>query len=96
MVLPWLNSDEESELNERISETSTNAEHKKIATNHSGYQGSCSSLDLNSTSSKNSSGSTSSSSITKVHIESDYYDYDIPWEDLTPGENIGRGSHLLK
>ncbi|RWR76431.1 dual specificity protein kinase shkB-like protein [Cinnamomum micranthum f. kanehirae] len=84
--------DEESELNERISKSSTKAEHKLIESNHSGYQGSCSSLDLNSTSSKNSSGSTSSSSIPKVHIESDYSDYDIPWEELTLGENIGQGA----
>ncbi|GAV70848.1 Pkinase_Tyr domain-containing protein/PAS_9 domain-containing protein [Cephalotus follicularis] len=51
-----------------------------------------SSLNVNSTSSASSCGSASSSAVNKVDIETDCLDYEILWEDLTIGEQIGQGS----
>ncbi|XP_031497119.1 uncharacterized protein LOC116262146 isoform X1 [Nymphaea colorata] len=54
--------------------------------------GSGSSANVNSTSSASSSGSTSSSAIQKLDLETDCLDYEILWEDLIIGEQIGQGS----
>ncbi|KAK4759235.1 hypothetical protein SAY87_022366 [Trapa incisa] len=54
--------------------------------------GSWSSFNINSTSSASSCGSTSSSAVNKVDIETDCLDYVILWEDLIIGEQIGQGS----
>ncbi|CAN6467949.1 unnamed protein product [Victoria cruziana] len=54
--------------------------------------GSWSSANVNSTSSASSSGSTSSSAIQKLDLETDCLDYEILWEDLIIGEQIGQGS----
>ncbi|KAJ0253063.1 Uncharacterized protein HA466_0121570 [Hirschfeldia incana] len=51
-----------------------------------------SSVNVNSTSSASSCGSTSSSVMNKVDMDSDCLDYEILWEDLTIGEQIGQGS----
>ncbi|XP_073024202.1 probable serine/threonine-protein kinase SIS8 [Primulina eburnea] len=51
-----------------------------------------SSANVNSTSSASSCGSTSSSAVNKVDMDSDSLDYEILWEDLTLGEQIGQGS----
>ncbi|KAK4755677.1 hypothetical protein SAY87_009434 [Trapa incisa] len=47
---------------------------------------------VNSTSSASSCGSTSSSAVNKVDMETDCLDYEILWEDLIIGEQIGQGS----
>ncbi|KAG5381792.1 hypothetical protein IGI04_033262 [Brassica rapa subsp. trilocularis] len=49
-------------------------------------------VNVNSTSSASSCGSTSSSVMNKVDTDSDCLDYEILWEDLTIGEQIGQGS----
>ncbi|KAH0856143.1 hypothetical protein HID58_084404 [Brassica napus] len=49
-------------------------------------------VNVNSTSSASSCGSTSSSVMNKVDMDSDCLDYEILWEDLTIGEQIGQGS----
>ncbi|XP_074291877.1 uncharacterized protein LOC141618692 isoform X2 [Silene latifolia] len=54
--------------------------------------GSWSSFNVNSTSSASSCGSGSSSAVNKLDVESDCLDYEILWEDLTVGEQIGQGS----
>ncbi|XP_052115978.1 uncharacterized protein LOC107483415 isoform X1 [Arachis duranensis] len=55
--------------------------------------GSWSSVNVNSTSSTSSCGSGSSGAVNnKVDIDTDCLDYEILWEDLTIGEQIGQGS----
>lgn len=54
--------------------------------------GSWSSFNVNSTSSASSCGSGSSSVVNKLDVDSDCLDYEILWEDLTIGEQIGQGS----
>ena len=55
-----------------------------------------SSFNVNSTSSASSSGSAGSSAVNnKVDVDTDCLDYEILWEDLTIGEQIGQGSHAL-
>ncbi|XP_057806094.1 uncharacterized protein LOC131021033 [Salvia miltiorrhiza] len=51
-----------------------------------------SSINVNSTSSASSCGSTSSSALNKIDMDTDCLDYEILWEDLTIGEQIGQGS----
>uniref|UniRef100_A0A7N1A0V8 non-specific serine/threonine protein kinase n=1 Tax=Kalanchoe fedtschenkoi TaxID=63787 RepID=A0A7N1A0V8_KALFE len=66
---------------------------------YNGICGSCSSLfTVNNMRKTHCSGSTSSSSsasssyITRLDIDTDFADYEISWEDLTIGEQIGQGS----
>ncbi|XP_039067158.1 uncharacterized protein LOC120213084 isoform X2 [Hibiscus syriacus] len=51
-----------------------------------------SSVNVNSTSSVSSFGSTSSIAANRVDMDTDSFDYEILWEDLTIGEKIGQGS----
>ncbi|KAL1211868.1 putative serine/threonine-protein kinase SIS8 [Cardamine amara subsp. amara] len=51
-----------------------------------------SSVNVNSTSSASSCGSTSSSVMNKADTDSDSLEYEILWDDLTIGEEIGQGS----
>ncbi|KAJ8623407.1 hypothetical protein MRB53_031936 [Persea americana] len=94
-VWPWLN-DQENELNhQRSAEASMKSEHHMGESNRLGnneVSGSWSSFNVNSTSSVSSCGSTSSSALHKVDMETDCLDYEILWEDLTIGEQIGQGS----
>ncbi|KAI4303134.1 hypothetical protein MLD38_038803 [Melastoma candidum] len=60
--------------------------------NKSIRSGSWSSANVNSTSSASSCGSTSSGAMNKVDMDSDCLDYEILWEDLTIGEQVGQGS----
>lgn len=53
--------------------------------------GSWSSFNVNSTSSASSCGSGSSSIVNKLDVDTDSLDYEILWEDLTIGEQIGQG-----
>ncbi|KAL2516216.1 putative serine/threonine-protein kinase PITSLRE [Forsythia ovata] len=49
-------------------------------------------FNVNSTSTASSGGSTSSTAVNKIDMVSDCLDYEILWEDLTIGEQIGQGS----
>ncbi|PPS15612.1 hypothetical protein GOBAR_AA04963 [Gossypium barbadense] len=51
-----------------------------------------SSVNVNSTSSVSSFGSTSSSAVNRAEMDVDCLDYEILWEDLTIGDQIGQGS----
>ncbi|KAJ8560463.1 hypothetical protein K7X08_022323 [Anisodus acutangulus] len=51
-----------------------------------------SSFNVDSTSSSSSCGSTSSSAVNKEDMDTDCPDYEILWEDLIIGKNIGEGS----
>ncbi|KAL6846945.1 hypothetical protein ACP4OV_022798 [Aristida adscensionis] len=96
VMLPWLHGDHENGLNhQKGSDSSTapdgqGAEHNQASKNEA--SGSWSSFNNNSTSSASSTGSTNSSALYKVDHEADCLDYEILWEDLVIGEQIGQGS----
>ncbi|KAJ6902787.1 serine/threonine-protein kinase pakF-like [Populus alba x Populus x berolinensis] len=92
---PWLQNDQESETYHETSPSSGAKSESQVsesirpATNEA--SGSWSSINVNSTSSASSCGSTSST-VNKVDMDTDCLDYEILWEDLTIGEQIGQGS----
>ncbi|CAL1397430.1 unnamed protein product [Linum trigynum] len=71
-VWPWLQNDQEGEMN-----YSSSGSWSSSANVHSTSSSSC--------------GSTSST-VNRLDVETDSLDYDILWEDLTIGEQIGQGS----
>ncbi|XP_022930484.1 tyrosine kinase receptor Cad96Ca-like isoform X2 [Cucurbita moschata] len=95
-VWPWLQNDQEAEpANHKSCSSSGRPEMQqndghRAANNEA--SGSWSSFNVNSTSSASSCGSTSSSAVNKVDSETDCLDFEILWEDLTIGEQIGQGS----
>ncbi|KAK9161751.1 hypothetical protein Syun_008092 [Stephania yunnanensis] len=95
-VWPWLNNDQENVFaSQRTSDFGGKIDIQLNEGNRPGNNeatGSWSSFNVNSTSSVSSSGSTSSSAVQKVDIETDSLDYEILWEDLTIGEQVGQGS----
>ncbi|KAF8392719.1 hypothetical protein HHK36_023068 [Tetracentron sinense] len=99
LVWPWLNhhqenaSDHQKSSNSGAKLESQVGEGNQIG-NYEAPGSWSSSFNVNSTSSVSSSGSTSSSAIHKVDLETDSLDYEILWEDLKIGEQIGQGSLL--
>ncbi|MCD7464220.1 hypothetical protein HAX54_052311 [Datura stramonium] len=94
-VWPWLNNDQDNELNHINSSNTFKPDNQVIETYRTTTNetpGSWSSFNINSTSSASSYGSTSSSAVNKVDMDTDCLDYEILWEDLTIGEQIGEGS----
>ncbi|OVA02507.1 PAS domain [Macleaya cordata] len=95
-VWPWLNHDQENDFGQQnSSDANAKPEIQVGESNRIGNEASSSwssSFNVNSTSSVSSSGSISSSSNHKVDMETHSLDYDILWEDLTIGEQIGQGS----
>ncbi|URE06233.1 kinase family [Musa troglodytarum] len=95
-VWPWLHGDHENDCSQpKVSESGTKTENQPTENNRTGNNeasGSWSSLNVNSTSSVSSCGSTGSSAVHKVDVDTDCLDYEILWEDLTIGEQIGQGS----
>ncbi|XP_051127168.1 uncharacterized protein LOC127248715 [Andrographis paniculata] len=92
---PWLYNDQENEFVQRKSATGKTEYQVSEAnrTSNNDAPGSwSSSVNVNSTSSASSCGSTSSSAVNKVDMDTDCLDYEILWEDLTIGEQIGQGS----
>ncbi|PKA51559.1 Serine/threonine-protein kinase EDR1 [Apostasia shenzhenica] len=93
---PWWHPDHEGDgRNSKATESSGRIEMQCGETNRTGNNeasGSWSSINANSTSSVSSSGSTSSSVHHKLDMDTDSLDYEIVWEDLTIGEQIGQGS----
>ncbi|KAK1436336.1 hypothetical protein QVD17_02115 [Tagetes erecta] len=89
--LHWLHNDQENELGQQTG--SSKAESQPWENNNRNEaSGSWSSFNVNSTSSASSCGSTNSSAINKVDMDIDNLDYEILWEDLVIGEQIGQGS----
>ncbi|GAB4850794.1 hypothetical protein Ancab_030094 [Ancistrocladus abbreviatus] len=88
---PWLLGDQDTEHQQSAAKAESQAGewNRPLTTEASG---SWSSFNVNSTSSASSCGSTSSSAMNKVDMETDCLDYEIMWEDLTIGELIGQGS----
>ncbi|KDP27910.1 hypothetical protein JCGZ_18990 [Jatropha curcas] len=94
---PWVQNDQESDTGHQGSPSSSakpeiQANDSTRPTNNEASGSWSSSVNVNSTSSASSCGSTSSSAINKVDVETDCLDYEILWEDLTIGEQIGQGS----
>ncbi|KAA3454450.1 Serine/threonine-protein kinase CTR1 [Gossypium australe] len=96
-VWPWLSNDQENETFQpktpysgMTSEGHVNESNRSV--NNEAASGSWSSANVNSTSSASSCGSTSSSAVNRVDLDTDCLDYEILWEDLTIGEQIGQGS----
>ncbi|CAK7326340.1 unnamed protein product [Dovyalis caffra] len=91
----WLQNDQESEtFHQRSPSSGAKSESQVSESNrpaHNEASGSWSSINVNSTSSASSCGSTSST-VNKVDVDTDCLDYEILWEDLTIGEQIGQGS----
>jgi hypothetical protein len=91
-----LHGDQENVMNHQkvsdssIAPDSQGAEHNLPSKNEA--SGSWSSYNNNSTSSASSTGSTNSSALYKVDHEADCLDYEILWEDLVIGEQIGQGN----
>ncbi|KAK2990233.1 hypothetical protein RJ640_014685 [Escallonia rubra] len=96
-VWPWLHNDQENDSDHHKSYTagakpeSQMGENNRTANNEASGSWS-SSFNVNSTSSASSCGSTTSSAVNKVDVDTDCLDYEILWEDLTIGEQIGQGS----
>lgn len=96
-VWPWLHNDQENEFDQnKTSSTPSKPDtlEPNRATNNEASGSWSSSFNVNSTSSASSCGSTSSSAVNKVDMDTDCLDYEILWEDLTIGEQIGQGNYL--
>ncbi|KAF5752130.1 serine/threonine-protein kinase pakF-like isoform X1 [Tripterygium wilfordii] len=94
---PWLHNDQENEsMNDRIPSSGvkleTQLKENNRPANNEASGSWTSSANVNSTSSVSSCGSTSSSAVHKVDMDTDCLDCEILWEDLTIGEQIGQGS----
>ncbi|KAJ8767282.1 hypothetical protein K2173_017326 [Erythroxylum novogranatense] len=90
---PWLHSDQDGETNHHRSPPSVKSETLVIEsnwpTNNEASGSWSSSINVNSTSSTSSCGN---SAVNKLDMDTDCLDYEILWEDLTFGEQIGQGS----
>jgi len=87
---PWLQGEPDSDQTHSSMKAENHvAEFNRPAANEA--YGSWSSFNVNSTSSVSSCGSASSSAVNKLDIDTDCLDYEIMWEDLTIGEQIGQG-----
>lgn len=87
---PSLHGEQENDQNHpKISDTQV-AEYNQPNKNEA--SGSWSSFNNNSSSSASSTGSTNSSALYKIDHEADCLDYEILWEDLVIGEQVGQGS----
>lgn len=97
-VWPWLHNDQENDSVPQKSscrlkpDNQANENNRPVTNEASGSW--TSSFNVNSTSSASSCGSTSST-VNKVDVDTDCLDYEILWEDLIIGEQIGQGNHLL-
>lgn len=95
LAWPWLQNDQEYEpTHQNVSgkkpERHTYENIRPV--NNEALGSWSSSANVNSTSSASSCGSTSSSAMNKVDLDSDSLDCEILWEDLTIGEQIGQGN----
>ncbi|CAD5183104.1 serine/threonine-protein kinase 12 [Musa acuminata AAA Group] len=95
-VWPWLHGNQENDSNyPKASEFGARTETQVTENNRTGNNeasGSWSSHNANSISSVSSSGSIGGTAVQKADINTDCLDYEILWEDLTIGEQIGQGS----
>ncbi|KAL8216789.1 hypothetical protein R6Q57_023626 [Mikania cordata] len=90
--LHWLNNDDQEQEAGQQTGSSKVESQQWENNNRNEASGSWSSFNVNSNSSASSCGSTNSSALNKVDMEIDNLDYEILWEDLLIGEQIGQGS----
>jgi hypothetical protein len=90
VIWPSLHGEQENDQNNHKSSDKQGAEYNQPTKNEA--SGSWSSFNNNSSSSASSTGSTNSSALYKVDHEADCLDYEILWEDLVIGEQVGQGS----
>ncbi|CAH2054780.1 unnamed protein product [Thlaspi arvense] len=96
-VWPWVQNEQEKDKSHQINPScgvkseSHSSESNKPTNNEASILWS-SSINANSTNSTNSCGSTSSSVMNKVDTDSDCLEYEILWDDLIIGQEIGQGS----
>lgn len=96
-VWPWLHNDQENDSVHQRNHSGKLESHGNESNRPANNEASgswSSSFNVNSTSSVSSCGSTSSSAMNKVDMDTDCLDYEILWEDLTIGEQIGQGRHF--
>lgn len=98
-LFPWLQSDQDNDSVHQKNtvikpENYANETHRPSNNEASGSWSS--SFNVNSTSSVSSCGSTSSSAVNRVDMDTDCLDYEILWEDLTIGEQIGQGKIIFE
>ncbi|CAH8259606.1 unnamed protein product [Arabidopsis lyrata] len=96
-VWPWVQNAQEKERSHQINPAAgVNSESHAFESNKPiNNEASClwsSSINANSTSSASSCGSTSSCVMNKVDTDSEGLEYEILWDDLTIGEQVGQGS----
>ncbi|VVA96689.1 unnamed protein product [Arabis nemorensis] len=96
-VWPWVHSEQHKEQAQQSNSVNSIKSERQAyegnrAANNEAMGSWSSSVNVNSTSSASSCGSTSSSVMNRVDMDSDCLDYEILWEDLTIGEQIGQGS----
>ncbi|XP_019257477.1 PREDICTED: uncharacterized protein LOC109235722 isoform X1 [Nicotiana attenuata] len=99
LVRAWLNNNHENEINYSNSYNALKPDNQFIDTNWTTTNeasGSWStSFNVNSTSSPSSCGSTSSSDVNKVDMDTDCLDYESLWEDVTIGEGTSNSFYSL-
>ncbi|XP_074576610.1 uncharacterized protein LOC141833126 isoform X2 [Curcuma longa] len=92
-VWPWLHRDQENDNhNLEASESSRKPDSQVTENNQTCNISGSSSHNANSASSISSNCSTSSGTVQRMDMDSDCLDYEILWEDLTIGDQIGQGS----
>ncbi|CAA7017079.1 unnamed protein product [Microthlaspi erraticum] len=96
-VWPWVHNEQGKDESHQINPSSvvkseTHAFEGNKPINNEATSLWSSSVNANSTSSASSCGSTSSSVMNKVDTDSDSLEYEILWDDLIIGEQIGQGS----
>ncbi|KAG7589311.1 PAS fold [Arabidopsis suecica] len=92
-VWPWVqNEQQKEEAHHSNSYHNVKSERQASESNKPADNENMGSINVNSASSASSCGSTSSSVMNKVDMDSDCLDYEILWEDLKIGEQIGQGS----
>ncbi|XP_074283957.1 uncharacterized protein LOC141608510 [Silene latifolia] len=88
----WMQSEQDSNwAHPSAKSESPKGDHNRPVDNNEA-SGSSSSFNVNSNSSASSCGRDSSSATHKLEAETTSLDYEIVWEDLTVGEQIGQGS----
>lgn len=90
VIWPSLHGEQENDQSNQKNSDRQGAESNQPNKNEA--SGSWSSFNNNSSSSASSTGSTNSSALYKVDHEADCLDYEILWEDLVIGEQVGQGS----
>lgn len=94
--LHWLHNDQEHESGQQTSSSKVESQPWESSNRNEASGSWSSSFNVNSTSSASSCGSTNSSAINKVDMDTDSLDYEILWEDLMIGEQIGQGKVVFE